>query len=63
MDVLSDTVVDTSVAGIMMGFVTGVGVEMLADANVDMSTSLTSALEFAVPKPLGEFNCCAAFGC
>ena len=54
---LSDTVVDMSAADIMMGFVTGIGVEMLVDANVDMSTSLMTDLEFAVPKPHGEFSC------
>ena len=63
--VLSDTVVD-ALAGVMadamMGFVTGIGVEMLADANVNVFAALMIALEFGLPKPLGEFSCCAAFG-
>ena len=55
--VLSDMVVGALVAGVVTGFVSSIGVEMLADANVNMSTSLMTALEFGLPKPLGECRC------
>ena len=41
----------------IMGFVTGIGVEVLADANGNVFASLMTALEFAVPKPFREFSC------
>ena len=50
-DVPSGAVVDAltgEVADVVMGFVTGIRVEVLADANV----SLVTDLEFNVPKPL-----------
>ena len=58
--VLSDMVVGALtgvMADAMMGFVTGIGVEMLADANVNVFAALMIALEFGLPKPLGEFSC------
>ena len=45
------------VTDVMMGFVSDIGVEVLADANVIIFASLMTALEFAVPKPLGGFSC------
>ena len=59
-DVLSGMVVGTlidALAGVIIGFVSSIGVEMLADANVNVFASLMTALEFAVPKPLEEFSC------
>ena len=44
-DVLSDTVVGALVADVIMVFVTG--------ANVNVFTSLMTALELGLPKPLG----------
>ena len=49
--VLSDVVVD-ALARVIMGFVSGIGVEVLADANANVFASLMPPLEFAVPKPL-----------
>ena len=54
-DVLSDMAVDAwidALAGVTIGFVTGIGAEVLADANGNGFASLMTALEFAVPKPL-----------
>ena len=48
--VLSDVVVD-ALTGVIVGFVSGIGVEVLADANSNVFASLMPALEFAVPKP------------
>ena len=48
--VLSDVVVD-ALARVIMGFVSGIGVEVLADANGNVFASLMTALEFALPKP------------
>ena len=59
-DVLSDMVVGAftgEVADVIMGFVSSIGVEVLADANVNIFASLVTALEFGLPKPLGEFSC------
>ena len=59
-DVLSDMVVGALIgvmADAMMGFVTGIGVEMLADANVNVFAALMIALEFGLPKPLRGFSC------
>ena len=53
-DVLSDMVVGAlidAVTDVIMGFVTSIGVEMLADANVNVFTSLMTALEFDLPTP------------
>ena len=47
---LSDVVVD-ALTGVIMAFVSGIGVEVLADANANVFASLMPALEFAVPKP------------
>ena len=41
-----------AVTDVIKGFVSSIGVEMLADANVIIFASLMTALEFAVPKPL-----------
>ena len=43
--------------GVIMDVVTGIGVEVLADANVNVFASMMTALEFAVPKPREGFNC------
>ena len=40
-----------ALARVIMGFVSGIGVEVLADANANVFASLTIVLEFAVPKP------------
>ena len=59
-DVLSDMAVDAwidALAGVTIGFVSAIGAEVLADANGNVFTSLTTALEFAVPEPLREFSC------
>ena len=53
--VLSDVAVGTlidALALVIMGFVSGIGVEVLADANSNVFASLMPPLEFAVPKPL-----------
>ena len=50
-DVVVDALIDT-LAGVIMDFVTGIGVEVLADANGNVFASLMTALEFAVPVPL-----------
>ena len=50
-DVLSAVALDAwidGLAGAIVGFVTGIGVEVLPDAN---------ALDFTVPKSLREFTC------
>ena len=52
--VLSDVAVGTlidALALVIMGFVSGIGVEVLADANSNVFASLMPDLEFAVPKP------------
>ena len=46
-----------SVVGVIMGFVSGIGVEVLAGANVNFFGSPMTIFDFAVPKPLGEFRC------
>ena len=46
-----------ALAGAIMGFVPGIGVEVLADAIGNVFVSLMAALEFAVPNPFGEFSC------
>ena len=54
-DVLSDMAVDAwidALAGVIIGFAPGIGIEVLADANGNVFASLMTALEFAVPKPL-----------
>ena len=54
-DVLSDMAVDAwidALAGVIMGFVSGIGAEVLPGANGNGFASLMTALEFAVPKPL-----------
>ena len=54
-DMLSDMAVDAwidALAGVTIGFVTGIGAEVLADTNGNGFASLMTALEFAVPKPL-----------
>ena len=60
-DVPSDIVVGALIDAVtdvkIMGFVSGIGVEVLADANVNVFASLMTDLEFVVPKPLGEFGC------
>ena len=61
-DMLSGKVVG-ALNDAIMGFLSDIGVEVLADANVNVFASLMTALEFALPKPLGGFSCCAAFGC
>ena len=51
--VLSDAVVDAlinAVTDIISGFVSSIGVEVLADANVNVFASLMTDLEFVVPK-------------
>ena len=40
-----------AVTDAMMGFVSGIGVEVLADANVNAFAFIMTTLEFAVPKP------------
>ena len=58
--VLSDMVVG-ALTGVMpdsiTGFVSSIGVEVLADANVNDFASLVTAWDFGLPKPLGEFSC------
>ena len=60
-DMLSDMAVDAwidALAGVIIGFVSAIGVEVLADTNGNGFASLMTALEFAVPKPsVGEFSC------
>ena len=51
-----NALIDT-VAGVIMGFVPGIGVEVLAGANVNFFGSPMAIFDFAVPKPLGEFSC------
>ena len=51
---LSDVVVDALIdplADVIMDFVSGIGVEVLPDANGNAFTSLTIVLEFVAPKP------------
>ena len=40
-----------ALARVIMGFVSGIGVEVLADANANVFASLMIVLKFAVPKP------------
>ena len=54
-DVLSGMVID-ALTDVLTG-VSGIGVEMLADATGTFFASLMTALENAVPKPLEEFGC------
>ena len=58
--VLSDVVVD-ALTRVIMGFVSGIGVEVLTGANATIFASLMTILEFTVSIPLGEFGCRAAF--
>ena len=54
-DVLSDMSLDAwidALASVIIGFMTGIGVEVLPGANGNGFASLMTALEFAVPKPL-----------
>ena len=58
-DVLSDMALDAwidALASVIIGFVTGIGVEVLADANGNVFASLMTALEFAVPEPLESLS-------
>ena len=41
-----------AVTDVMMGFVSDIGVEVLADANANVFASLMPGLEFTVPKPI-----------
>ena len=41
---------------IVMGFVTDIGVEVLANAHENVFASLITALDFTVPKSLREFS-------
>ena len=50
-------VVAAAVSGEIMVFVPGIGVEILADANANIFTSLMTALEFAEAEPSEEFRC------
>ena len=53
-DALSVVVVDElmdALADVITRFVTGIGVEVLADANGNVCASLMTVLEFAAPKP------------
>ena len=57
---LFDAVVDVLIdglAGVPMGFVTGICVEVLAAADVEVFESLINVFEFFVSCPLGEFRC------
>ena len=57
---LSGLVVDTlidALSDMIIGFAAGIGVEVLAGAIGNVFTSLMTALEFALLKPLGEFSC------
>ena len=57
--VLSDMMVDVLIdglAGVPMGFVTGICVEVLADANVKVFESLINVFEFFISCPLGKFR-------
>ena len=59
-DVRTDMVIGAwidALAGVIKGFVSGIGVEVLAGANINVFASLMPALEFAVPKPIYEFSC------
>ena len=54
-DVRTDVVIDAwidSLAGVITGFVSGIGVKVLAGANVNVFASAMPALEFVVPKPI-----------
>ena len=42
----------STVGGTMMGFVTGIDIEVLTDANANVFASLMTALKFAVPRPI-----------
>ena len=60
LDVLSGMLVGMwidALAGVIMGFVSGIGVEMLAGLNGNVFASPMTALEFDVPKRLEEFSC------
>ena len=46
-----------AVTDIIMGFMSSIGLEVLADANTNVFASSMTASEFAVPKPLGGFSC------
>ena len=55
---------DTStnrLAGVIMVFVSGIGVEVLANVNANIFAAVMTVLEFDVPSPLVKFVCCAAF--
>ena len=70
-DVLSDVVVDALIdalagvlAGVIIDVVFGIGVEVLADVNVNVCAAVMTALvEFPMPTTLEEFSCWAAFDC
>ena len=65
-DVLSGVVavapVNALVAGII-GFVSDIGVKVMADVGASVFAAVTTALEFAVSIPLEVFGCCASFDC
>ena len=66
-DVLSDMMVDALIDAVtdvkIVGFVSGICLEVLADANVNVFTSLMNDLEFRLPKLIGEFSCWPALDC
>ena len=56
-DVLSSMLVDIlvdAVTDVIMGMVSDIGVELLSDANANVFTFPTTALDFAVSKPLED---------
>ena len=55
-DVLVNALIDALYVGIMY-FATGFGVEVLAEANVNIFVCLMTALEFPESTPVGEFSC------
>ena len=60
----SDVTIDMFVeALVIIGVVSGIGVNVLVDANADVLAGTMTALEFANSEPFEEFSCWAAFDC
>ena len=55
-DVLVNALIDALSVGIM-GFATGFGVEVLAEANMSIFVCLMTALDFPESTPVAEFSC------
>ena len=52
-----------SLTDIRLEVLTNIGVDVLVDVSVNVLADIMTAFEFAMPGPLEEVRCRAAFGC